>query len=97
MPADWFERCDEACTKNVFGDDHKKDRHGNPIEQGIGSESQITANHIAAYERWCKDEPEYERHLAKLRKLFADQQPKRDAERMAAREATRAKRRAARR
>jgi hypothetical protein len=94
LPPDWFDRCDEACTNNVFGFDHKKDRKGVPIEQGIGSEQNVTTNHISAYEKWGKDEPDYERHLARLRKLFAEQQPKREAERLAAREAERQKRKA---
>jgi hypothetical protein len=34
--------------KNVFGHDVKHDRHGNPIEVGIGSKSQPSANHFRA-------------------------------------------------
>ncbi len=34
--------------KNVFGDNVQHDRHGHPIEVGIGSASQPTANHFAA-------------------------------------------------
>jgi hypothetical protein len=94
LPPDWLDRCDEARMANVFGHDHKTDRHGNPIEQGIGSENNVTANHVMAYEKWCKDEPDYERHLAKLRKQLAEQQPKREAAALAARETERAKRKA---
>ncbi|MGA9955639.1 MAG: hypothetical protein WBQ22_20610 [Bradyrhizobium sp.] len=46
---------------------------------GIGSESQMTANSIAAYEKWNKDEPDFEKHLARMKKLFAEQQVGRDA------------------
>jgi hypothetical protein len=34
--------------KNVFGHDVKHDRHGRPIEQGIGSPSQPSMNHFRA-------------------------------------------------
>lgn len=37
-----------AEEKNVFGHDVKHDRQGRPIEQGIGSASQPSANHFAA-------------------------------------------------
>jgi hypothetical protein len=37
-----------AEAKNVFGADHKTDRHGRPIEQGIGSASQPSLNHFQA-------------------------------------------------
>jgi hypothetical protein len=40
---------DEA--KNVFGHDHKKDRHGKPIEQGIGSPGNLSEQHFAALAR----------------------------------------------
>ena len=78
LPADWLDRCDEARAQFVFGVDFKRDRHGKPIEQGIGSASQITANHISAYEKWCKDEPDFERHLARMRKLYEEQQEQRN-------------------
>jgi hypothetical protein len=38
----------EAERRNVFGHDYKTDRHGKPIEQGIGSASQPTENHFLA-------------------------------------------------
>lgn len=38
----------EAEARNVFGFDAKKDRHGNYIEQGIGSPNNLTENHFAA-------------------------------------------------
>ena len=79
LPHDWFDRCDAARTANVFGQDFKTDRKGNPVEMGIGSESQMTANSIAAYEKWGKDEVDFEKHLARMKKLFAEQQVARDA------------------
>lgn len=89
LPPDWIDRCDKARTANVFGHDHKTDRHGAPIEQGIGSTSQMTMNSIEAYKKWCKDEPDYERNLARMLKLFDEQQPRREAARLAEREAAR--------
>jgi hypothetical protein len=94
LPPDWFDRCEAARAENVFGFDHKTDRKGVPIEQGIGSESQVTANSVAAYRKWGVNDPDYERHLAKLEKLLVEQQPKREAAALAAREAERQKRKA---
>jgi hypothetical protein len=37
-----------AEEKNVFGYDFKRDKHGRPIEQGIGSASQPSMNHFRA-------------------------------------------------
>lgn len=34
--------------KNVFGHDVKHDRHGKPVEQGVGSASQPSLNHFQA-------------------------------------------------
>jgi hypothetical protein len=74
LPKDWLLRCDLARRANVFGVDYKEDRHGNPIEQGKGSASQMTANSIESYKRYCANEPDFERHLARMQKLLAEQQ-----------------------
>ena len=79
LPHDWFDRCDKAREENVFGQGFKTDRKGNPIEMGVGSESQMTANSIAAYEKYGKDEVDFEKHLARMKKLFAEQQVGREA------------------
>ena len=34
--------------KNVFGHDVKHDRHGDPVEQGLGGPLQPTAQHVEA-------------------------------------------------
>jgi hypothetical protein len=34
--------------KAVFGHDYKKDKHGNPIPQGLGSPGNFTEQHWAA-------------------------------------------------
>lgn len=41
-------RREEIARLVVFGHDHKTDAHGKPIEQGIGSAANPTANHWAA-------------------------------------------------
>ena len=80
LPTDWFARHYEAVEKNVFGVDHKKDRSGKPQEQGLGSEHNMTRQSIEAYKKWCKDEPDFERHLAKMEKQFPDSQARRASE-----------------
>lgn len=77
LPADFLARCDEARARNVFGADYRTDAKGRPIEQGFGSESQMTVNSIAAYKKYGKDEPDYERQVARMEKLYAEQQERR--------------------
>lgn len=71
LPPDYLARCDEACSRNVFGEDAKKDRHGNYIEQGRGSPGNMTKQSVEAYRRWGKDEPDFERNLARMEKELA--------------------------
>jgi|SRR5271155_2681645 len=68
LPADFLERCDAARERNVFGFDHKKDRQGNPIEQGRGSAQNQTHQSVEAYRKWGRDEPDYERNLSRMEK-----------------------------
>jgi hypothetical protein len=77
LPPDWLERCDAARELCVFGEGFKRDRNGVPIEQGLGSESQMSANSIEAYKKWCKDEPDFDRHLARMQKLLDEQRAQR--------------------
>jgi hypothetical protein len=51
LPGDYLDRYREAVAKNVFGHDHKKDRHGAPIEQGLGAKGHETANHFTALKK----------------------------------------------
>jgi hypothetical protein len=60
-----------AEEKAVFGADVKHDRKGNPIEDGIGSALQPSANSVEAYAFYCRDEPDYAANLAKMRKDLA--------------------------
>lgn len=51
LPKDAIKRHFDDEAKNVFGFDAKKDRHGNFVEQGIGSKGHETANHFAALKK----------------------------------------------
>jgi hypothetical protein len=85
LPADWLDRYEEGVKKNVFGHDYKTDRNGNPIEQGLGSANNQTANSIAAYKKYCNPEnpkaadpdPNFERNLAQMQKQFAETEERR--------------------
>jgi hypothetical protein len=63
----------EAITNaQVFGPDHKKDANGQPLEQGIGSQFNVTRQHVEAYianQITRRDTPEagYEENLAAMR------------------------------
>lgn len=71
LPKDFLDRHFEAVENNVFGFDHKKDKHGEPIEQGIGSPSNMTRNCVEAYRKYGKDEPK-EKYEATLARMEAD-------------------------
>jgi hypothetical protein len=71
LPADFLERHYEAVQNNVFGHDHRTDANGRPIEQGRGSAANQTHQSVEAYRKWGKDEPDYERNLARMEKQLA--------------------------
>jgi hypothetical protein len=56
----------------VYGFDAKQDRHGNWLDQGIGSKGHETINHFAAIRRW-RGEREWE---AAVHEIW-DRDPKR--------------------
>jgi hypothetical protein len=55
----------EAERKNVYGFDYKKDRHGNPIPQGIGSPNHETTNHFSSIRRY-QGEAKYQAAVRKM-------------------------------
>jgi hypothetical protein len=57
LPADFLERYDAAVESNVFGHDHRKDKHGNPIEQGRGSAGNQTQQSVDAYIKFGRPAP----------------------------------------
>lgn len=67
LPPDFIDRHLQAVQDNVFGHDHKTTRQGDPIEQGIGSAGNQTANSVAAYIKYCSEEPDFEENLKRLR------------------------------
>jgi hypothetical protein len=58
--------------KAVFGHDYKLDKNGRPIEQGIGSPAQPSANSVAAYEKYHRGDPGFTENLARMKKQLAD-------------------------
>jgi hypothetical protein len=71
LPKDFLERHFEAVRANVFGVDAPRDKNGKRQEQGLGSKLQPTQQSIDAYKRWCRDEPDYERHLKRMESELA--------------------------
>lgn len=66
LPKDFLDRHFDAVDANVFGEDAPKDRKGNRLEQGHGSPKNQTANSVAAYRKYGKDEPNYAEHLKRM-------------------------------
>jgi hypothetical protein len=60
-----------AMEENVFGANCPRDRHGKPIEQGIGSASQVTSHHLAALARE-KAQRDQEKAMAKIAGTASD-------------------------
>jgi beta-glucosidase-like glycosyl hydrolase len=46
------ESAEQQALNDVFGVGFKRDRNGNPIERGIGSDSNITTQHIDAVRKY---------------------------------------------
>lgn len=95
LPADAIETYLENEEKAVFGHDVKHDRHGNPIEQGVGSASQPSRNSINAYKAHqfgnkFGPEPDYEENLKRMEAELKVHEDKRGA-RLAAAKAKRKK------
>jgi hypothetical protein len=80
LPPDYLDRYYDALDANVFGVDAKKDRDGFRMEQGIGSPAQPSANSVAAYKKFGKDEPEYEKNLGRMERELAAYLEKRKAQ-----------------
>lgn len=76
LPRDYLDKHYKAVEDNVFGHDHRKDRKGEPIEQGLGSEGNMTRNAIEAYiknqtERRQVPEAGYEENLKRMEATLA--------------------------
>src|SRR4029077_2640856 len=81
LPPDAIKQYYADERRNVFGFDHKTDRSGKPIEQGIGSPGNQTENSIAAYKKYHASDVDYERTLARLQKELDESNARRAAER----------------
>jgi hypothetical protein len=57
---------------DVFGEGFKRDpKTGKPLEQGIGSPDNMTASAVDAYAKWGVNDPNYNEHLAELKRQLA--------------------------
>jgi hypothetical protein len=81
LPPDAIKQHFVAERKNVFGFDHKVDRSGKPIEQGVGSPGNQSRNSIEAYKKYCSHEPDFEKNLARMQRELAEADARRAAER----------------
>jgi hypothetical protein len=84
LPPDYFQKMRAARAANVFGHDHKTDKDGKPIENGLGSEFNMTRQSVEAYRRWGVGEPDYERHLLRMERELEVSNQRRAKERAAA-------------
>jgi hypothetical protein len=80
LPPDFGSRHELAKALNVFGADAKKDRNGNYIEQGVGSEFGMTRNSIEAYKRFNSNEIDFEKNVARMEKQLLAANERREAE-----------------
>ena len=65
--------------RNVFGFDHKTDRNGRPVEQGIGSPGNKNRNSIEAYRKYCSHEPDFEKTISRMERELAESNARRRA------------------
>jgi hypothetical protein len=89
LPPDFIERHLDAVDANVFGIDAPKDKNGNRQEQGRGSSGNQTKQSIDAYKKWGRDEPDFERTVARMEKELVASDARRKVERDAARKGRR--------
>ncbi len=75
----------QKVAEDTFGVGFKRDRNGNPIEEGLGSLKQPTQQSIDAYikeqttRRMGGPEPDFEKHLETMRQRLRDYQAKKAA------------------
>jgi len=80
----------KIALQDVFGHDHKTTKEGNPIEQGLGADGNMTAQSIEAYiknqteRRKGGPEPGFEDNLKEMRAKLAKCDARRRAEAAAA-------------
>jgi hypothetical protein len=69
---------------DVFGEGFRRDKNNKPMEQGIGTPDNMTSSAVDSYEKWGKNDPNYNEHLAELKRQLAVCQERRRKEREAA-------------
>lgn len=67
-----LKEADQQAKNDVFGVDHKTDRHGNPIENGLGSAGNQTRPSLEAYKKYHKSDPDYEETLKRIEAELAE-------------------------
>jgi hypothetical protein len=73
-------QAEERALIDTYGEGFKRDKNGKPLEQGLGSADNMTAQAVDAYERWGVNDPNYHEHLALLKRQFATCQERRKAQ-----------------
>jgi hypothetical protein len=81
LPPDAIKQYYADERRNVFGFDHKVDRSGKPIEQGIGSPGNQSRNSIEAFKKFHMHEPDAEKTIARMERELAETNTRRAAER----------------
>jgi len=64
---------------DVFGEGFKRGPGGKPVEQGLGSKGNQTAESVSAYELRGRNEAGYVENLARMRRELADCQARKAA------------------
>jgi hypothetical protein len=84
VPANFFELCAEARRKAIFGENYRVDKLGRPVESGLGSSENQTTQSVSAFRKWCVNEIDYEKTLARLERELVESDARRKAEAAAA-------------
>jgi hypothetical protein len=81
LPADFLDRYYDAVDAAVQGADAPiNPKTGKRIGIGIGSPLNQSQNSINAYKKFCSDEPDFQRHLARMEKELAETNARKAAE-----------------
>jgi hypothetical protein len=79
----WYQRYLEGLSEATFGAEAPRNSKGERTECGQGSPGNETAQSVAAYEKWGRNDPDYEKQLVKKRANLAACNERRAKERAA--------------
>jgi hypothetical protein len=79
LPPDAIKQYYADERRNVFGFDHKTDRNGKPVEQGVGSAGNQSRNSIEAFKKYHAHEPDFEKQLSRMERELAETNARRRA------------------